>query len=372
MKRITKIITRIMALLLFITLITPIVFASQTQDSLQTQKKFQKKRQIGGFPVFFYSDETRFAGGGGAQVMFKGESERFSSTVGLLSFVTQNKQYMFIIAPEIFLKNDTYKITGYYAYSYFPDSFFGIGNNTSKHDEEKYTGRLLKLNPVIQKKVSPNLFIGIQYDYVYGKINKTEKDGQLINGFVPGSEGGGASGAGINMTWDSRDNNIYPVSGSFHQFTASSYGTALGSDYTFNSYLVDLRHYRQVFGKHIIAFQGVTGINNGHPSFQFMNEVTSLGRYLRGYTRTRFVDNNVIAFQTEYRMPLFWRFGLVGFAGFGQVTNKIKNIEFGELKPSGGIGLRIALVPEQKLNLRFDIGIGKDDSSFDISIMESF
>ncbi|MBW2005194.1 MAG: BamA/TamA family outer membrane protein [Deltaproteobacteria bacterium] len=69
------------------------------------------------------------------------------------------------------------------------------------------------------------------------------------------------------MTWDSRDNNIYPVSGSFHQFTASSYGPALGNDYSFNSYLVDLRYYRQVFGKHIIAFQGVTGINTGHPPF---------------------------------------------------------------------------------------------------------
>ena len=99
-----------MALILFISLITPIVFASQTQDSLQTQRVLPNKRQIGGFPVIFYSDETRFAGGGGAQVMFSGESERFSSTLGLMSFLTQNKQYMFIIAPEIFLKNDTYKI----------------------------------------------------------------------------------------------------------------------------------------------------------------------------------------------------------------------------------------------------------------------
>lgn len=368
MKQITKIITTILALLLFI----QIVSANQIQDTLQTQEGSQNKKQIGGFPLIFYSDETRIAVGGGVQVMFGGESERFSSTVGLMSFYTQNKQYMFIIAPEVFLKNDNYKITGYFGYSYFPDSFFGIGNNTSKHDEEKYTGRLYKINPVIQKKISPNLFIGIQYDFVYGKINKTEEGGQLISGLAPGSEGGGASGAGINVTWDSRDNNIYPVSGSFHQFTASSYGPALGSDYTFNSYLLDLRHYRQVFGKHIIAFQGVTGINTGHPSFQFMNEVSSLGKYLRGYTNSRFVDNNVIAFQTEYRMPLFWRFGLVAFAGFGQVTNKIENIEFAEFKPSAGLGLRIALIPEQRVNLRIDIGMGKDDSSFDISIMEAF
>ncbi|MBW2005193.1 MAG: hypothetical protein JRI72_11410 [Deltaproteobacteria bacterium] len=84
------------------------------------------------------------------------------------------------------------------------------------------------------------------------------------------------------------------------------------------------------------------------------------------------MDNNVIAFKTEYRMPLYWRFGFAAFTGFGQVTNKIENIEFGEFKPSGGLALRIALIPEQRVNLRIDIGMGKDDSSFDISIMEAF
>ena len=372
MKRFTAIITRIMALLLFITLNTQIVSANRTQDSVQIQDGSQSKRQIGAFPVIFYSDETRLAGGGGAQVMFGEQNERFSSSAGLMGFYTQNKQYIFIIAPEIYLKNDSYKITGYFGYSYFPDTFFGIGNNTKKDDEENYTGRLYKINPVIQKKIIPNLFVGVQYDYTYGKVFKTEDGRQLESGWVPGSEGGRASGFGVNATWDSRDNNLYPVSGSFHQFTASSYGSALESDYTFNSYLIDLRHYRQIFGKHIIAFQGVTSINTGCPSFQFLNEVSSLGKYLRGYTNTRFVDKNVVAFQTEYRMPLYWRFGLVAFAGLGQVADKIEKMEFSEFKPSGGLGLRFALIPDQKVNLRIDMGVGKDDGSFDISIMETF
>ena len=263
-------------------------------------------------------------------------------------------------------------MTGDFGYLYFPDTFFGIGNDTNKDDEENYTGRLYQINPVIQKKIHPNLFVGVQYDYAYAKLIKTENGGLLESGFVPGSEGGGVSGIGVNATWDSRDNNLYPVSGSFHQFSASSYGSALGSDYNFNSYLIDLRHYRQLFGKHIIAFQGVASINTGRPSFQFLNNESSLGMYLRGYTQTRFVDKNVVAFQTEYRMPLYWRFGLVAFAGFGQVADKLENMEFGEFKPSGGLGLRFALIPDQKVNLRIDMGVGKDDGSIDINIMETF
>ncbi|MFC1508985.1 BamA/TamA family outer membrane protein [Candidatus Omnitrophota bacterium] len=372
MKRFTAIITRIMAMLLIVTMISKIVSADQTQDSAQIQEKSQNKRQVGAFPVVFYSDETKLAGGGAAQIVFGDESERFSSSVGVIGFYTQKSQYSFGFGPEVYLKNGTYKMTGDFGYLYFPDTFFGIGNNTIKDDEENYTGRLYRIKPVIQRKIYPNLFVGVQYDYAYGKLIKTENGGQLERGLVPGSKGGGVSGIGVNLTWDSRDNNLYPVSGSFHQFSASSYGSVLGSDFDFNSYLLDLRHYRQIFGKHIIAFQGVASINSGRPSFQFMNNNSSLGMYLRGYSQTRFVDRNVVAFQAEYRMPLYWRFGLVAFAGFGQVADKIGNMEFDEFKPSAGLGLRFALIPEQKVNLRIDIGVGKDDGSFDINIMETF
>ncbi|MCE5251612.1 outer membrane protein assembly factor [bacterium] len=371
MKRFSRIITGVTVTLL-LSQAAQTLAAEEIQESATTQTLMENKSSVGAFPVMFYSDETRFAAGGGAQVMMGGESERFSSSFGLMAFVTQNRQYTFIIAPELYLKDDTYKMTGNFGYSYFPDSFYGIGNNTDKDNEEKYTGRLCKINPILQRKIRPNLFIGIQYDYAYGKVVKSENGGRLASGRVPGSEGGGASGAGINITWDSRDNNVYPLSGSFHQVIASSYGSTLGSDYTFNSYLIDLRYYRQVFGSHVIAFQGISCINTGQPSFQYMNDVSSLGKYLRGYTQTQFVDKNVLAFQTEYRMPLYGRFGLVVFAGFGQVSEKLDTIAFDEFKPSAGMGLRFALIPEQKVNLRIDMGMGKDNSSFDISLMETF
>jgi hypothetical protein len=43
-----------------------------------------------------------------------------------------------------------------------------------------------------------------------------------------------------------------------------------------------------------------------------------------------------------------------------------------EIKPSAGLGIRFGLVPGENVNLRIDYGIGKDDSSFDINIMELF
>ncbi len=327
---------------------------------------------VGAFPVLLYSDETRIALGGGAQVMLDNKGERFASSLGLLGFCTQNKQYMFILAPEIYLNHGAYKMTGNIGYSHFPDSFYGIGNSAVKNDEEKYTGRLGRINPILQAKLSANLFAGVHYDFLYGKVLDADENGWLADGGIPGSEGGHASGAGANLTWDSRDNNVYPSSGSYHQISVTSFGPALGSDYTYTSYTVDFRHYRKVFGTHVVAFQGVSCINTGQPSFQYMNEVSSLGKYLRGYTRTLYVDKNVLAVQAEYRLPLKGRFGLVAFAGFGQVAGKLGRIAIDEFKPSAGMGIRFALIPGQKVNLRLDVGVGEDDSSLDISLMEMF
>jgi outer membrane protein assembly factor BamA len=343
--------------------------ADANPDSLKSSEKNQKKYSIGAYPVIFYTDETRLAGGAAAQVVHRARSERYSSSLGIIGFYTQNKQYNFGAAPEIYLKEGIYKFSGTISYSYFPDKFYGIGNNTSKENAEDYTSRLFSTKSSLQKRVYSNLYFGVQYVFAHTKLTETEEGKLLDSGTIRGSEGGSLSGTGINLAWDSRDNNLYPTSGSYHQFSAASSGSALGSDFTYNSYLLDLRHYRSIFSKHILAFQGVIEINTGSPPFQVLNQ---LGFYLRGYAQNRFQDKVLVALQSEYRLPLFWRLGLVGFAGCGQVAREFDEISLKELKPSAGLGIRFTLIPEQKVNLRIDIGMGKDDSSFDINVMEVF
>jgi outer membrane protein assembly factor BamA len=191
----------------------------------------------------------------------------------------------------------------------------------------------------------------------------------LDSGLVLGSGGGYSSGIGLLATWDSRNDNLYPTNGGYYQFSAISYGPALGSEFAYNCYLVDLRQYASVFGRHILALQGVFAADTGSPPFQAMNQ---LGVFLRGYTQSRFEDKSLVAFQTEYRLPLSRRFGLVGFVGCGEVARSMEEYSLSRLKTSTGFGIRFALIPEQKVNLRIDLGIGKDDSSFDITLMEFF
>jgi len=93
---------------------------------------------------------------------------------------------------------------------------------------------------------------------------------------------------------------------------------------------------------------------------------------MRGHYRGRYRDKNLMAFQTEYRWNFFKRFGLALFGGFGNVSNDFNNFRFDELKYSVGAGLRYMVVPSQRINIRLDVGFGRETTGFYINIADAF
>jgi hypothetical protein len=93
---------------------------------------------------------------------------------------------------------------------------------------------------------------------------------------------------------------------------------------------------------------------------------------MRGYYEGRYQDQDMIVLQGEYRLPLWRRFGLVGFAGIADVACKTSAFHARDFKSSAGFGIRYLLQPEEKLNLRFDYGFGKDTSGFYVNFTEAF
>jgi hypothetical protein len=100
--------------------------------------------------------------------------------------------------------------------------------------------------------------------------------------------------------------------------------------------------------------------------------MNSLDDYLRGFGDNRFVDKNVIAFQAEYRIPLFWRLGAVIFTGAGEVFDNLGSLTLGGFKPSAGLGLRMAIIRDPKQNLRIDWAKSIDDSTLEFGFKEAF
>jgi len=84
---------------------------------------------------------------------------------------------------------------------------------------------------------------------------------------------------------------------------------------------------------------------------------------MRGYYKGRYRDKNMITFQGEYRVPVYWRFGAVGFAGVGDVADDVTAFRLDQFKYSLGFGFRFMFDPRERINARIDFGFGKGDNA---------
>ena len=80
----------------------------------------------------------------------------------------------------------------------------------------------------------------------------------------------------------------------------------------------------------------------------------------------------MFATQAEYRRELFWRIGMVAFAGFGGIARELNQFRSDELLPAGGAGLRFRLTKTNPINFRVDYGRGRAGHTLSISVGEAF
>ena len=110
----------------------------------------------------------------------------------------------------------------------------------------------------------------------------------------------------------------------------------------------------------------------GSPPFY---ELAALGgsTIMRGYFQGRYRDKSYTAAQIEYRGHVWWRFGVVAFAGTGDVFGSdASDLSFANLKYSYGFGLRFLFNRQEKINLRADFGFGQDTKGVYFGLEEAF
>jgi hypothetical protein len=93
---------------------------------------------------------------------------------------------------------------------------------------------------------------------------------------------------------------------------------------------------------------------------------------LRGYVAGQYRDRNMVSAQLEYRGQFYGRWGLVGFAGVGEVAPSVDELDGEDLLPSYGGGVRLMVSRKQRLNVGIDYAVGKDDYAFYLRYGEAF
>ncbi len=332
-------------------------------------------------PVLFYQPETKLGFGGLVSYYFwltdppaVGSGERFQpSSLTAIAVYTTNKQIITALEGELWVGDGRWRMLGNLGLSKFPTKFWGIGNDTPDAAEEDYTPLSFNSLLEVQRGLGKGWYLGGIARAGYRQLREVEEGGLVASGTIPGSEDGSIIGLGALLSWDTRDNTVYPRSGWYHQLRGVLYDGFFGSRYDFGSYTLDLRVYGSLFRTHVFALRGVGMASSGTPPFDLMPQLGG-DRLLRGYFQGRYIDRQLLALQGEYRLPVWWRIGAVAFGALGQVADQWGDIAFDRFHPSVGGGIRFLISPEEGLHLRADYGWGFDVNSggFYLSIGEAF
>ena len=300
------------------------------------------------------------------------DSATRTSNAQAVALYTTRRQFVAALNGSIYFPGERFIINEQFSYSSFPDDFWGLGKIAPYSNKESYKFKQYYIYLHPQTRVGKNLFIGlIHEDQRVFNVQYT-KGGLFDEENVVGRNGYSISGLGLSFTYDTRNNAFSPDKGTMMQFYFDHFMPFLGSDYQYTSFILDMRKFIRIYKDQVLAIQANGVFNAGEVPLRSLATIGG-SNSMRGYYAGRFRDKNSGVLQAEYRIPLFWRFGAVGFAGIGNVGPQLKDINFDYLKYSYGGGVRIALNKAEKLNLRLDYGLAKGRSEgFYLQLGEAF
>ena len=321
-------------------------------------------------PYASYALDTKIAGGLVVGYYRPEQPEGAASNVQSTFTVTQRRQIIIEVAPELYLGDGLWRAQGVGQVSHYPNSYFGVGGDTPQSAEESYTARYVLLDLTAQRRLRPNLRVGPRL-FVRGDAVRDPEDeaGDIAQGRVAGADGGLTAGLGLSFFWDARNSLYYPTGGTYAEIVTTLHSAAWGSDYTFGRVETDLRGYRSL-GIGVLTGQIYTESVVGTAPFQLLPLLGGSSR-MRGYREGRFRDNVYWTAQAEYRIPLFWRFKATAFASVGEVGPRVGPELVEEVEVAVGIGGRLRLT-DDGVHGRLDLAWSPTGIAPTISLGEAF
>lgn len=252
-----------------------------------------------------------------------------------------------------------------------PDTFWGIGNDDIPIVTSEFTLRNFEFNLQLGKSIKNILYLGINSDI--SLVNTLEITDSVLNKSIPGYFGGTSIGFGPFIRIDTRDNVNYPHKGILIDWGTVFYNSFFKNDYTMQMYTLKFSTFSRLLSDLILCTNTSLAVVNGEVPFYKMPQLAG-NSYLRGISnRYKYIDDNCFYIQTELRKQLWWRLGGVAFAGVGNNFSDWNDDILHPLKWICGVGGRFSIAPQERLNLRLDIGFGSNsDHGVYMSISEAF
>jgi hypothetical protein len=305
------------------------------------------------------------------------------STVGFAVRVSQKMQVEVNLFPEWYLKKNQYHITSEINYIRWPADFYGIGNASDipKDSADGYLAQGVNGELTAERQWLPGLFAGPQALFKFEDIEAKGTPTLLTNSVI-GKQGGLVTGLGGLVTYDRRDAIYWARRGCFLRAKAAYYRELWGSEFDYDSYLLEARQFVPLFATGAFGVAATLQSKTGDVPFRELSTANG-DKTMRGLVRGKYRDNHLLILQAEYKSYLpdwNWishpwfrnRLGYAVFAEAGQVAHETKDLAWEEFKPDFGFGIRYAMNPAQLMNIRVDIGFVDGGIAPAINIKESF
>ena len=383
---------RIRIFIIFIALLIS-CFRSYSQELSKEEKKERKKAKrqekidqgklmITPLAGPAYTPELEFTIAGGVMLSFKTnpkDSLIQRSSSPLMIGISSTGAVFFGTKLTSFWKQDKWRIYADINFKDMPDNYFGVGYDKGLHtpigdSTTKYTRTWFQFYPKFLYQIKPHHFIGPNVDINYTKGSKASPVVASDEYYQEFNDRPFNAGLGVVYQYDSRDVPVNAWQGWFLEIISSFYGGYLGGNNNYQLLGIDYRNYFKIRREgRTLAIQARGRFTTGDVPY---GEMSQLGTPfdLRAYRWGQYRNESMLYFIGEYRHQFsksngsLSKSGFVVWVGGGTLGETIK--EFNKWLPNGGIGYRFEVQP--RMNLRLDVGFGKESRGFYFNFNEAF
>ncbi|HEY6002799.1 MAG TPA: BamA/TamA family outer membrane protein [Anaeromyxobacter sp.] len=323
-------------------------------------------------PALFWLPETKLGAAAVGGIHFHLHGAEEASSAFLIAGVAIEGQATADLSSDVWLASGTL-LSGRLRVANYPEAFYGIGPDTRVSQREDLTRRFVEATFGGELQVpglDGRLRAGPRAQGRVEQVRDATPGGLVATHAVAGASGFSALGLGGSVTWDSRDEKLWPTRGAFAQAAYLYYPAAIGRNDGFGRATVEGREFLPLGRGRVLGLAALLEQSHGETPFSILAKIGST-RYLRGIREGRYRDNVAWAAQTELRLPLDHRFAATLFAAVGDVARSLAALEVRTLKVAGGAGLRYRLTGEGA-TLRADVAMAQAGPEVYVLLLEAF
>ena len=288
------------------------------------------------------------------------------------------------LRSSIWLKDNSWNVQGDARFLVYPQYTWGVGSSRGNSDKTLVDDNYIRFYQSALKRITPYFFAGGGYNIDYRSHIKSDDpavDLKQFTGYNYGT-GGSSVSSGINLSllYDTRNNSINPMPGSYVNIVYRVNPAFLGSNDSWNSLYVDVRKYVPMNPanknqQNTLAFWSYfwTVFDSNAPYL----DLPSIGwdpynRSGEGIDQNRYRGKSLFYFESEYRRDITAN-GLLGFVLFADVNSVSgSGTLFTSWHPAAGTGLRIKFNKGSNTNIGIDYGFSKGYNAFILNLGEAF